>query len=993
MERNEAPKKKKGDGFQPKDLSANSVEWSHAKEEVSRASQIFTDVTFESMGLHPYLCSLLKSPLEKGGFDIQSATKVQKLTLPLLMPQSNSSNSNTGVLVKSQTGSGKTLTYLLPVMQELMSLNPAVQRSDGTLALIVAPTRELCNQIYDVLERLTKVYVRIVPGSISGGEKKKSEKNRLRKGVTVLVATPGRLLDHMKTTESFLLSKLRYLIVDEVDRLFDMGFDKTMQEIFGILQGHSGGDGAKTLVQRWQITTKRVAQPQLLRYIMVSATVSQVVQQHALDWMKRFILIDADFKGENRSGKGTTVGGGLISKVIASAADLDEALAGRFQNSSSTSSLTGASKPVATGEEKKKPSNAHSEDGVLVFDDDEDDTPAPLPPSAFPKYAGESNQSGQENSSLETLQQVPSTLRQFSLTVGMKWRLAALLALLRLHRGQKIVVFFATCDSVDYHALLLKHLTWPRDLGTDPSTLQPTSQLLNTYLSNRTHSKKPNSNKNSNNSSTLKNDTTGKEHLDPLEWRFASSLLSEAGSTTSSNSNPGFVYRLHGKVPQHIRRLVARDFARSKSGILLCTDVAARGLDLPAVQWIIQYDPPSDTADYVHRIGRTARRGNSGSAVLFLLPSEQLYTHLLSEHGLQLTPLSSQSMLQTAAKQIPFLNQKDKSFKNVDELCAVSLQRSAEGFVGKRALLTLCGIQAYRSFLRAYGTRSADCKGIFKIQDLHLGHCAKAFALHDKPSDFALHNASDSKTHGKKANNQDMNNPNAMLTTMLSEDIVGKVFNGDYASPAFKEKFRQAQLPAKSAAGSSSVDPSNTDREDENEDENESDDNDEVNENEADKDYLLHNNSKKRKRDAEVGILNVPLNNETTNKPTSTIMVKNSKRSQSGKQESSISFSSSSSMTVDDDESEEEKADDEEIQEERELDMKLKKQRKSGLAQEMAAAERRLVKRQLSFGQTKGKKQGGNKKSLRGMMQTKNNNRAGPKKGRNQLRTMSEFAA
>jgi ATP-dependent RNA helicase DDX18/HAS1 len=55
---------------------------------------------------------------------------------------------------------------------------------------------------------------------------------------------------------------------------------------------------------------------------------------------------------------------------------------------------------------------------------------------------------------------------------------------------------------------------------------------------------------------------------------------------------------------------------------LLCTDVAARGLDIPAVDWIIQFDPPDDPRDYIHRVGRTARAGGRGKSLLFLLPSE-----------------------------------------------------------------------------------------------------------------------------------------------------------------------------------------------------------------------------------------------------------------------------------------------------------------------------------------------------------------------------------
>lgn len=69
-------------------------------------------------------------------------------------------------------------------------------------------------------------FIWLVPGSLSGGERRKSEKARLRKGVTVLVCTPGRLLDHLKTTKCFRRDSLRWLILDEADRLLDMGFEK-----------------------------------------------------------------------------------------------------------------------------------------------------------------------------------------------------------------------------------------------------------------------------------------------------------------------------------------------------------------------------------------------------------------------------------------------------------------------------------------------------------------------------------------------------------------------------------------------------------------------------------------------------------------------------------------------------------------------------------------------------------------------------------------------
>lgn len=77
-----------------------------------------------------------------------------------------------------------------------------------------------------------------------------------------------------------------------------------------------------------------------------------------------------------------------------------------------------------------------------------------------------------------------------------------------------------------------------------------------------------------------------------------------------------------GKQKQQKRTATFFEFSNALAGVLLCTDVAARGLDIPAVDWIIQFDPPDDSRDYIHRAGRTARAGKVGKSLLFLLPSE-----------------------------------------------------------------------------------------------------------------------------------------------------------------------------------------------------------------------------------------------------------------------------------------------------------------------------------------------------------------------------------
>jgi ATP-dependent RNA helicase DDX18/HAS1 len=85
-----------------------------------------------------------------------------------------------------------------------------------------------------------------------------------------------------------------------------------------------------------------------------------------------------------------------------------------------------------------------------------------------------------------------------------------------------------------------------------------------------------------------------------------------------------------GKQKQQKRTNTFFEFCNAPTGHLLCTDVAARGLDIPKVDWIIQFDPPDDPRDYIHRVGRTARAGKSGKSLLFLLPSEQGFLQFLA---------------------------------------------------------------------------------------------------------------------------------------------------------------------------------------------------------------------------------------------------------------------------------------------------------------------------------------------------------------------------
>ena len=87
---------------------------------------------------------------------------------------------------------------------------------------------------------------------------------------------------------------------------------------------------------------------------------------------------------------------------------------------------------------------------------------------------------------------------------------------------------------------------------------------------------------------------------------------------------PGTVVMcLHGKQKQDKRSVMFEKFCQAKSAVLLCTDIAARGLDFPAVDWVVQADAPEDPATYIHRVGRTARFHANGKALLVMVPSEE----------------------------------------------------------------------------------------------------------------------------------------------------------------------------------------------------------------------------------------------------------------------------------------------------------------------------------------------------------------------------------
>jgi ATP-dependent RNA helicase SrmB len=142
-------------------------------------------------------------------------TPVQLQAIPLAM-------AGRDLLVTAATGTGKTAAFLIPIINQLLTDPPA--RDTGTVALILAPTRELARQVLSHCRKLCK-FTHLQSNVITGGAEFKYQKALLRKNPEILIATPGRILEHV-TKESANFSDLRVLVLDEADRMLDMGMQE-----------------------------------------------------------------------------------------------------------------------------------------------------------------------------------------------------------------------------------------------------------------------------------------------------------------------------------------------------------------------------------------------------------------------------------------------------------------------------------------------------------------------------------------------------------------------------------------------------------------------------------------------------------------------------------------------------------------------------------------------------------------------------------------------
>ena len=227
----------------------------------------------------------LAEPLKRAVADMgyETMTPIQAQAIPVVLAGQD-------VMGAAQTGTGKTAAFSLPLLQRLMkhetaSVSPA---RHPVRALVLLPTRELAVQVADQVKQYAK-YTQLRSAVVFGGMDMKPQIAELRKGVEVLVATPGRLLDHIEM-KTAVLNQVEYVVLDEADRMLDIGFLPDLQRILSYLP-----KGRTTLLfsATFSPEIKRLAEsylsnPVLIEVARPNATAS-TVEQH-------FYLLDDEDK-------------------------------------------------------------------------------------------------------------------------------------------------------------------------------------------------------------------------------------------------------------------------------------------------------------------------------------------------------------------------------------------------------------------------------------------------------------------------------------------------------------------------------------------------------------------------------------------------------------------------------------------------------------------------------------------------------------------------
>ena len=236
-------------------------------------------MSFESLGLR---AELLRAVSEKG---YNEPTPIQRQAIPIILEGRD-------IMGGAQTGTGKTAGFTLPLLERLMSTNKEHKGRRPIRALVLTPTRELAAQVAESVQTYGR-HLPLKSTVVFGGVSINPQKMKLIKGVDILVATPGRLLDHV-SQKSANLSQVDILVLDEADRMLDMGFIHDIRKVLALLpkQKQTLLFSATFSNEIKQLSNKLLRSPALIevaRRNTASETVTQVV--HPVDKSRKRELL------------------------------------------------------------------------------------------------------------------------------------------------------------------------------------------------------------------------------------------------------------------------------------------------------------------------------------------------------------------------------------------------------------------------------------------------------------------------------------------------------------------------------------------------------------------------------------------------------------------------------------------------------------------------------------------------------------------------------
>ncbi|XP_069354076.1 ATP-dependent DNA helicase DDX31-like isoform X2 [Maniola hyperantus] len=756
--------------------------------------KVFAGRTFSDLNIHPHSIANLKQNL-----NLTELMTVQQNAVPIILEGRD-------VLIRSQTGSGKTLAYALPVVEGLQAIRPKINRHDGVRVIVVVPTRELAVQTYELFVKLVKPFIWIVPGLLSGGQKRKAEKARLRKGLSILVGTPGRINDHLRHTCSLNFAKTGCLVLDEADRLLDMGYEKDVAAIVKAIEDHKKAATYDPLALIKQTISKKTddddddnqdkkvencedkIEPDIehpltkvflskeRQTILLSATLTKAVENLAGITMQDPVFIDTS------DGKTLVADSLKLTKSTENVklGDLNVKLDHQSLESKKQNNVTESEKMVGTKKEVND-EKEESRSGLKAFNGskhpelfsttNKNEVPVKNTKVADVKQETESdsdsdyeyfkvqkeieNKKDKEEKEKEEEEEeeveekdipeskntfvqaiktaivedeliLPASVNQTFLVIPMKLRLVTLCSLIVEHcvlnkKGGKMIVFMATLEMVDYH-----------------------TELIETVLTGKDGKKKNNKNKKAKKRKTNKEQGSDEDDSasEGSEFEIDYEAPGEGGLVPLDLD----VFSLHGSMPHEQRIEVFKQFRAAKRGLLICTDVAARGLDLPKVDLVLQYCAPASATDYVHRVGRTGRAAQVGAAVMFLLPSEAEFVRHLEQKRIRLRQSDESRALDALQSVVPSAPTRQRA--------AIAVQTKLEYTAHSSREWLARASRAFTSWVRFYSGYPREVRPWLDARLLHLGHAAKAFALRETPGALARRARSDPKMQKERPTNR-----------------------------------------------------------------------------------------------------------------------------------------------------------------------------------------------------------------------------------------------